>query len=525
MYNVIHVKITVGTVPLVLVDADIEIPAGLQQLDYVKFLSGRITAIINNSGGDARMRLQSSVPPVGYPHIEIIVGDQYAGQPYVISFGAASVQVSHAGIPFVVSAPVPDPVVKLSSSSTCYRAHRADSCVGAVPVNVVNVYPTCVQCAGPTPPTTGCLDCSSQVIANGVPVMPNSMGDPACIPLGGTVQAAMSSSFETTVTRKVTVHGCSSGTIAFETADVPVESVILDIRTSDGTSIGAPAFVSEGPTGITNVTYSPDPGCNGNDAGSLVEIDFRCSGSMVFSIYRTDLAGGEDVLVHTDQVSSSSSPLFKDSDFVVDDPGLYRIVIEQLVCGRVVRSCAYWVGTCPSVEVSNSGCHEYRISTGTPMPPGNVQVTVTSSIDGSVLSQVDHDALSFPIVVAMPGDGVYLISLKDANGAVHEREVIDLCDLMACRRKLSFRILCEDPCQPATKESMLAREELARITLISEEVERIVRNYRYKYLGVQEYGPSRTASLSYLASVVRAAKKVSARCAKCSDPVVQRSPC
>lgn len=239
-----------------------------------------------------------------------------------------------------------------------------------------------------------------------------------------------------------------------------------------------------------------------------------------------EVRDGEDwvSLIDNEEFQCTDQEVDVDRHWLVPTNGLYRVTITAEDCEES-KSCVYHLSACEAYRVRNRGCHEWRVDIDRPPGTGDgiavTQVVITDLSDGRVLMDEEVAEDMYPFLFILPRDGVYRVEITSTTGISWTTEVIDLCDLLACRKDLVLRTFCvEDPCPPGkiSQQALFQREELSRIQLLISQIENEVFLYRYRWTGLPMYNDERRLDVQRIADLVRIARDLSKRCAKCGTP-------
>lgn len=232
------------------------------------------------------------------------------------------------------------------------------------------------------------------------------------------------------------------------------------------------------------------------------------------------LSGTTWSIVHQQTVVAVDHEVDTDVDYVIPAYGRYRISVIASDCIET-RSCMYYLRACEEIQSVRTGCHAYEMRLNRPVSEaGDVvySVSVKNIVTGEALLSEDIDEGDFPIAITNDEDMVYLVEVTSSAGGSWTSEIIDPCDLEACRAKLIKEIACEaDPCtEKETRELALKREEVANATLMLQHIHALVFNYRHRWTSVPAYSEERRLDLLAIGNAIDTARRITARCADCS---------
>lgn len=400
----------------------------------------------------------------------------------------------------------------------CWVACGAGTCALVESVDLVSVFSDCVSCQI-IPVGRICMDCSTQVFNGGVALKPNgSPSDVNCLAAGDELVVSLRVSFPD---RQQETFAVIEGG---ECGNCPVTLTIqgdkrlyfpIGSQFTSGPQLGfytvASVFYDAGADTTTIVTVE---NCTGSETIEEVIPFLNCICNVRVWLERFV----NNAWVTVSDVTTPCTEHQVNGDFVmpVSESGLHRLRIIATDCAET-RTCIYWLSICDAFSAIEVGCHHFEIRSAN-FFSGNRQVTIQDVATGEILvnEQLPHSA--FPFQFINDHDSVYLVT----SGTI--LEVIDICDLLTCRRDLMQKVFCaEDPCTDLEdSDTRLRREELSRIALVMSQIDADVFTHRYRFSGIPVYSNDRTISLQRIAQDVRVAGKLSERCAECTSSL---QPC
>jgi hypothetical protein len=419
----------------------------------------------------------------------------------------------------------------------CFRVCGEGNCAIALPLTLQAAYPNCSSCL-PSLPQSICLDCAAQVSIGDMPLYANGPGASTCVSAGDTLDLHISASF---------------GEQAGETL-VPIEAgnllgigcpAVLTFH-GDQTAFfpeGSSVFFSDGngqyPV-VLSRTYDQDADLTtvvfagnylGGDALTSVSVFTQCDSSVRVVLESVTGTGDLSFASLYDTTFNSVAGVVEAVATVpIPDYGRYRLTVIASDCTGS-KSCTYWLGACGGLQVQETDCHSWSVQLVRPegaFPTGSLfHVKIQDLFDGTVKAEADVPDTAFPFSLLGSSDTVYLVTVTLPDQVVVSTEIIDTCSLLKCQAQLVQEIICSDPCiaDETSAQVKEARLELSRMSVLAQEVRRIVYDTRYQALGIPEMTSRHLTNLQGLARMIGAIRKLSERCADCHKPSNPCGPC
>lgn len=419
----------------------------------------------------------------------------------------------------------------------CFKVCGPGNCGQVEPLTLTGQYENCSTCKPPTPSTStfSCTDCDSQLKVDGIRVSPATRANPICIGAGSVLDYTIRSRFKHRDPEYVVPHETGSvlpaGQPPVLTFDgdmrdyFPVGSVVRFIDNTGNEYVVTSVELSS-VLDVTTVRFAGSYSGGGLEAVSVFN---NCTSSVVVATERIDILDGSEVFTMLDYRMLPSVDDYVEYDFTLSltEMAGYRVSIISSDCAGV-KTCTYYFRVCSQLVAREIDCHRFQVELlGVPQDtPGNYTVDI-HDLGSDTTTSRQVTALQFPVEIIGDMDTVYRVSVRTPDGIELGTEIIDLCDLLKCRASIAMSIFCEDPCKAGTLtcEEREQRLELSRISLLSAEIERLVYNTRYEWLGIPNMTEKRYADYINLGRLVASARKVSARCAKCSKKRENCEPC
>jgi len=422
----------------------------------------------------------------------------------------------------------------------CFRVCSPGNCELVAAYTFSQEFGTCEACSSQIlpQPIVSCLDCSSQISVNGAPLTTSNSGCPQCVSLDSHMDIDLNVSFKDR--QPEVLVPLQTGTnlpmaippVLTFTGDVSGMFIVgLSVLFNDG---GSNRYV------VASVLYDPITDATIVTFGGLyipvgpivdVTLYDRCPASVRIVIERSETLNGTlQFTQELDQIFWATNQLVQTSfDYSLPGYGNYRITLVASDCLET-RTCEYWVRACGDLYVIETGCHTFKIGLLRPLTGTNAgdlfHVEVTDLSDMTTIVS-DVPLLTTPGSIVGSKDTVYLVKVTGPDGVELSAQVIDLCDMLKCRASLTMSIFCEDPCKPEelTCADKDLRLEIGRMSLVTEEITRMVYNYRYAGLGIPNITEQRYADLTRLGQMIALARRIGSRCAECAEQREDCKPC
>lgn len=429
------------------------------------------------------------------------VGGVYIG---CTGCGGSSITVVPVGLFNVTSSASVDhgstgQIVELAERpGECWRVCGDGNCLLAAEYTITAIYPDCTRCS-PAPPLGACFDCSTTVArSNGEFLIPTDQNrDLQCVIAGENISIAIQAVFPSMTSEVFTP---AEGPITCG-GPVPVEITLTGDRLTafpQGSTFGARNISLNQIVSYTvgSVTYDPnmdittiitEETCLSNAAIDEVHSFYQCICGVQVVIEKVVGSTAESVGNYNFQCNDGA--VINSFNWMVPSPDKFRITIRANGCG-VVKECIYWLNACEIFQAVETDCHtfEFRIRrpSNAPVDPNRAfTVRVRDIESGTVLLDRMIPNRLIPFRIITPGDGIYMLDVLSGEEVVSSIELIDLCDIQACRKKLVLDIFCgkNDPCCTdckQTEEMERARLEMTRISLLLGELERTIGLAQYQ---------------------------------------------
>lgn len=430
----------------------------------------------------------------------------------------------------------PGAIVRVAEyPNECFRVCGQGDCLVSQALTLVSSHNTCYDCL-PQDTRRICMDCSSQLTVNGVAIGTNC---PGCVSAGNSLDFSLQAQFPEHTQETVTPieagttpgSGCPL-TLSFvgdRTVLFPIGSVITVVSGGSGSYVVATAVYDAG-SDITTITTEG----NFSESGDLVEVSVftNCPCTVRTLVQRIDPITGLPITVYDNTSACVDGLVEADFSVLIEQYGRYQVTIEAQDCGGA-KKCIYTLNVCNGFKVTKTDCHTYVIGLDRPessLQTGQLyQVEIKDLSDGSVLLNQAIPDNQFPFQFVNDEDTVYLITMTAPGGQVWKTEVIDLCDMEACKLKLANAIFCNnDLCSGQSESEQIGynREELSRISILTREIESAIFSLRYRWTGIPSYGPLQLQDLEKIARMIATIRASSTRCADCgSTTTIQPAPC
>jgi hypothetical protein len=416
----------------------------------------------------------------------------------------------------------------------CFRVCGDGDCLATQPLRLVSSHVTCTDCL-PLDTTRICMDCSTQLSVNDIPISANCTG---CVSAGNSLSFAIRAQFPDYVQEVIIPleagtepgSGCPL-TLSFSGDRrilFPVGSTIT-VTSGDQEQYTVATVVYDGGSNITTVTTQEAFG----ETGDLIEVVAftNCSCSVRVLVQRVDAQTGLLSMVYDQSFNCVGGLVEQNIDLLIEQYGRYQVTIEAQDCAGA-KTCRYTLDACNGFKVTRTDCHTYVIGLNRPSNALNTgqfyQVEIRDLSDNTVLLNQAVADDDFPFKFINDSDTVYLITVTAPGGQVWKTEVIDLCDMENCKLRLANAIFCNsDLCATPVQSqaSDLSRNELVRMSILSREIEAAVFSLRYRWTGIPNYGPAQLQDLEMLARTIATLRISSQRCADCPPLSTTTTPC
>jgi hypothetical protein len=513
-----HVEIDGVGLSNISYEGDFSIATSYTMLDRITAFIAELVASINASG---EMRASNPSPGV----ITIFTLDpNYAEGAIVMSM----IGVGYTNSPRFGTG-TPGRVVRLEGQSECFYVCGRGRCSEALDYTLMESFDNCVFC---DVRATGhiCLNCTNVVSFNGVPIRTSdSFSDPECIGIQGTIDVRIRASIPVRSYPSVALnvaYTCGAGPVIFSVSGdhsehYPSLSQLTTIPNGHVYTVASSYFdPNTGNTLITTVEA-----CQGDEETSLIPFN-PCSCGV--NVSYEEWVGGDWVVISDESYPCVNGSVSQDLELDIDHAGQYRIKVTATDCVEV-QECAYYLTSCAPLSITETSCHNFLISPsgnwhdGSDGPTGSIKIT--DLVSGTVMVDEELEWEDIPFSLTTNKDSLLLIEIQFGDQKFNQ-EVLDLCDLYACRKSLLTKLLCEkDPCKEGdcSEAISLLRSDANNANILMSEIERVTRTYRYRWLGVYDYGSEQMKDLSEVISLINMARLLSGRCGECDQS--ETTPC
>jgi len=450
----------------------------------------------------------------------------YAGEDldiamFGVSFSASSPQLSEQ---------TPGRVIKIEDYDECFYVCGRGNCVDAIPVTLVEEFDNCLLCDVRASGNI-CLNCSNMVSFNGVPLRTsNSFDAPECIGVQGELSIAIRASLPIRVYPSVALsiaYSCTNAPVIFSvtgnhTSNFPALSKLTTVPNGHVYTVASSSFDPN--TGITFVTTVE--ACQGDEETAIRPFDpCSCGVTVIYD----EWVGGAWTVIDQQTFSCVNGAVTQDIVEQVDHSGQYRIRVIATDCVDV-QECVYYMVSCHPLTSIETECHKFSIRptgnwhdelTG---PDGNIKIT--DMVSGMVLVEEVLPWTSVPFTIETTKDTLLIVEITFGEQRFTQ-EVLDLCDLRACMKAMISKLLCQvDPCETSdcTEALAILRADSNNANVILGEIERVLRTYRYRWLGVFDYDAAQLKDLSAVVDLIKTARLISGRCGECEHDATS-TPC
>ena len=497
----------------------------------LEFVQGFIAHINANVDGLANPFRASWIPP----SLNTLSPNSLTGiwleQTFVIqgsTFSAAALGVLGTTFETVFDTGSTGAVVRLVEfPDRCWRICGPGACDQAQDYTLLSAHSDCLRCL-PLPIGTVCQPCENMVSIAGVPLVDGpTVASAQCVAAGEQIDFNLSIAFPEFVSNNYAVAssvctpGCGMSITIADDVTPYFPSGSTTTVNGDGGYYTVIDSVYDVGSNSTLVTFA-EPCVEVNPINSIDSFT-NCQCQVSVSFDNVDLNDNIDNWLYfcqngmVEQVFSSTVPAY----------GTYVITVVATSCGND-RICKFWLKACDSYQVYNAGCHTWQVElmrpSGSPTTAaGDHQVVITDSENGAVLLSTTVVDTGFPIQFITPSDGVYHIRIVSPNSDIWEKDIIDVCDLLACRKKITLSLLCKDDfCDTAISDAEMAqRQELSRINILLAELDREVYLDRYRFTGLPTYSSEQIKDTKRIATLINQIKTIALRCGVCQSTIDQ----
>jgi len=502
-------------------EGNFSIPTALSLVDRIAAFVSELVASFN-ANANAGFRAISTGPG----SITIISPDpNYAGEDIDIVLTGVAYTVSAA----VLSETTPGRVVRVEEREECFYVCGRGNCDDAIPLTLVESFDNCLFC---DVRATGhiCLNCSNLVSFNEVPLRTSSSFDaPECIGIQGDLNIRVRASIPQRDFPSVAlsvVYSCGATPVVFSvsgnyTTQFLQGSQLTTVPNGHVYTVASSIFdPNTGNTLITTVEA-----CQGSLETALEPFN-PCSCGV--TVTYEEWAGGVWVPIEEDTFPCVNGSVTQDVTYVVDHAGQYRVTVVATDCVEV-QECTYYLVSCHPLTTVEEECHKFSIRpTGnwhdeTTGPVGNIKIT--DLVSGMVLVDEALPWTSIPFTIETNKDTLLLAEVTFGELSFTQ-EILDLCDLRTCAKKMIAALLCQtDPCETddCTEALTILRTDSNNANVIISEIERVMRTYRYRWLGVFDYDAAQLKDLSAIVDLIKTARLISGRCGECGHD--DTTPC
>jgi hypothetical protein len=216
--------------------------------------------------------------------------------------------------------------------------------------------------------------------------------------------------------------------------------------------------------------------------------------------------------------------------------GKYQISYTASDCFSSVNQLVV-LQICFNYKIDKTDCHVYNITDNDTSGPAFGKIdTVTITNQDSTYSQVftiDTSVVNF-VTVTFPKDGIYkAVITNNLSSDVITMPIYDLCDTIACTKKLILDILCNeaDPCctdcSDATKRKKeVQRAEMNKIIALGSILIAEIRVDELNNLGVFVFDSVRELNFEQMTSTFASLDAIIDRCGECKKNLINPvTPC
>jgi hypothetical protein len=411
----------------------------------------------------------------------------------------------------------------------CFRVCGQGNCALAQEYTLMSEYASCYVCKPNSVAGGSCIDCAGMVSYEDEPLVTSETNQHVqCISAGNKLQFDINAVFPDRTSSTISILGFpfipAPGqplTLTFlgnVLSQFPVGSSFETIAGGTTYTVGSSSY--DLGTDITTVISQEDSGEVLSLSAVTTFIECDCSVSVQIENLTTS------VTHFSTSYPCINGEVHQSFDWTIPDYGEYKITI-------VAEDCTYLADACSEFRVVETGCHQFDIQLNRPnnsaSSPGPHTLTITDVSDGSIAytSNTLTDA-SFPVRFIGEQDTVYRIVLQLADGRLYQEDVIDLCDLRKCLKKLATEIFCgdDDPCKETGNPVLTTRRiEVTRISILENQLRDAVMLYRQRWYGLPSYDHERLIDLNLIAKLIKAIRETSLQCGVCDKPEEPCSNC
>lgn len=414
----------------------------------------------------------------------------------------------------------------------CLRVCGVGNCALAQDYTLTADYASCYVCNPSSVQGGACIDCSGMVSYGATPLIATDTNRHIqCIAAGGQLNFNLNAVFP---------DRTSTTVVPLDVLTVPPSGQPLVLQFTgnvmDQFPPGSSFTTTPGGTTYTVGSVSYDIGTdvttvisveNSDETEAIASVDTFVSCGCQVDVFVDNLTTGINHL--TTSFPCVDGQVNQQFFWIVPDHGEYRITIIARDCGLEKR-CVYYADACSEFLIRQYACHQYDVILNRPpntgASAGPHTLTITDLSDGSIVYQ--NNTLSdadFPIRLVNDHDTVYRIVLQLQDGRVYEEDIIDTCDMENCLKKIATEIFCgeEDPCQEKIDPAITVRRmEVARISILSNQLRDAVMSYRQRWFGLPSYSAERIKDLDLIAKILKTIHSTSVQCGVCEK---QEPPC